>query len=118
MGRDALVVSGLARLARFMESRGFHVEEGIERINGFTGLIETRYVTGHKGEVKVRVSTLPSGGYRVTVLAVGSSATRSLADELEDLGGSVEFDEALERLMAVFKRVELGVAESVIRRMP
>jgi len=107
----------LKRIAGLMRRSGFTVEEGVERIRGFTGIVERSYVAGYKGVVKMRVAALPGGGYRVTVLASGPAATRSLAGTLEGMGGSVDIDDDLGRLIAVFKYASLEVVESVIRAL-
>lgn len=108
----------LERIAKLMESRGFRVESGVERVLGFAGLVELSYIAGYRRGLKLRVAALPGGGYRVTLLATSGGHTQPLAGELERLGGSVEFDEELGRLIAVFKRVDVEVIESVINSLP
>ena len=108
----------LERVALLLRSRGFSVEEGVERLRGFGGLVERLYVAGYKGGVKLRVTETPGGAFRVTVLVVGGDASREVAESLEHLGGSVDYDESLGRVLAVFKSVGVEVVEAVVGRLP
>ncbi len=108
----------LERVVMLMRSRGFSIEEGVERLKGFSGIVERVYVVGYKGEVKLRVTEATGDAFRVAVLIVGNSASREVAEFLELLGGSVDYDKSLGRVMAVFKSVGVEVIEAVIKRLP
>ncbi len=101
-------------LLPLLRTRGFSVWEEVAEYATLTGgrIREDRLVAvSGDGRLKITVARA-SGVYRLTILAVGSRASSSLASSLEDLGASIDYEE--DRLVAVFRLSTLPEVKRVI----
>ncbi|MCE4602355.1 MAG: hypothetical protein F7B18_04145 [Desulfurococcales archaeon] len=104
----------MKEVASRLRGLGFSVRiDGVEYVSLTGGRVrEERLVAvSSDGLVKLTISTT-GGSYRLTVLAHGGRASRSLVDALEGLGGSVDYEE--DRILAVFRLDSLAEARRII----
>ena len=104
----------MEEIASKLRGLGFNVSlDGVEYATLTGGRVrEDRLVAvSSDGLIKLTISTT-GGIYRLTVLAHGGRASRSLVDALEGLGASVDYED--DRVLAVFRLGSLAEARRII----
>ncbi len=97
---------------------GFKVYEKHVEYTALSGetIEEQRLVAYNERErTKLSYNKRSSGG-DLYIVITGAKATRSMAEKIESLGGSVDLDEG-KRLFAVIKRVEASKAGEIVERL-
>ena len=104
-------------ISAILEARGYRVSRVVERFRSLEGsMVERVKVLGFSSDGRVKVSIVGlEEGLRLLIAVSGEPGDlRSLAEDAEALGGSVELEEDVGRLYIVFNKVDSGRAGALI----
>ena len=110
-------VSWAEEISNALEARGYRVSRVVERFRNLEGsIVERVKVLGFSSDGRVKISIVGlEKGLRLMITVSGEPKDlRSLAEDAEALGGSVEVEEDARRLYIVFNRVDAVRAGALI----